>query len=401
LVAQARKCGDYLMRVMVLGMRGFPGVEGGVENHAEHLYPLLVQKGCQIQAIVRRPYVADEIGESWQGVQLHRLWAPSTRIPGIEAFIHSLIGVFYAALKKPDILHIHSIGPALFCPFARLLGLRVVVTYHTQDYVREKWGLIGRLILLIGESLAVQFSHVCIVISRLLQERVYNKFHYSCVVIPNGVKVFEPVPAGETLSEFGLEPRRYVLMVGRFDPGKRHLDLIRAFNESGLQGWKLVLVGGTESTDQYTRRVIEESTTAPGVVLTGFQAGNALRELYSNAGIFVLPSSHEGLPVVLLEALSFGLPAIASDIPANLEIGLPAAQYFPLGNVSALARRLQQFSSVDFDDAWRSHLRVEIKEKYDWEGIANQTLRVYSHVLKGRGPENRNRSPHMVSYLHF
>lgn len=370
------------MRVMVLGVRGFPGVEGGVESHAEHLYPLLVERGCEVESLVRAAYVPEQVGDVWKGVHLRRLWAPQNRLSGLEALVHSFFGVVYAALRRPDLLHIHSIGPAIFCPLARLLGLRVVVTYHTQDYAREKWGLGGRLMLKLGEWLAIHFSNRCITVSSILQQRVRTRFHRECVLIPNGMEIAEPVPPGHTLKQFHLEPRRYVLMVSRLDPGKRHLDLMRAFALANLKGWQLVLVGGINPAEQYVKRVIEESESLPGVILTGFQTGKPLCELYSNAGLFVLPSSHEGLPVVLLEALSYGLPTIASNIPANLSIGLPDDHYFPMGDVVALAKKLQQFSAEWKFDGSPHRTVLEIQGICDWKTVADKTLSVYSSVMQ-------------------
>ena len=369
------------MRIMVLGVRGLPGVEGGVEKHAELLYPLLTKRGCEVHCLVRRDYVPNEVGHTWDGVQLIRLWAPNPFLPGLEAFVHSFLGVIWAAFKRPDILHIHSIGPALFSLLGRLFGLRIIVTYHTQDFDREKWGLIGRAILRLGEFVAIRSSNACIVISRILQERVNREFKTEAVLIPNGVETAELVPSGNTLRRFSLVPRKYVLMVSRLDPGKRHIDLIRAFAESGITDWKLVLVGSLEPQDRYVRQVCDLAQCTPNVILSGFQSGVALKELYSNAGIFVLPSSHEGLPVALLEALSYGVPSIATDIPANLEVGLPSEHYFPLGDASLLAAKLRHFASMEFSEEWRNRISLRIRQHYDWERISEQTLQVYSRIM--------------------
>ena len=72
------------MRVMVLGLRGFPGIQGGVETHAEHLYPLLVKLGCEVDVIVRSQYMPGDIGDTWRGVRFRRLWSPCPRMKGIE-----------------------------------------------------------------------------------------------------------------------------------------------------------------------------------------------------------------------------------------------------------------------------------------------------------------------------
>ena len=120
------------------------------------------------------------------------------------------------------------------------------------------------------------------------------------------------------------------------------------------------------------------------VVLTGFQRGKALAQLYSHAGAFVLPSSHEGLPIALLEALSYGLPVLASDIPANLEIGLDESSYFPLGDVAALAEGLARVARMPQDESMRAARRGWVATTYDWKLIAEQTLRVYRRIMIAR-----------------
>src|SRR6056297_190878 len=133
------------MRILVVGLRSLPNAEGGVERHAEELYPRLVQLGCDVEVAVRSPFHDRNELDHWHGVRLRRLWSP--RLGGLEAFVHTLIAVGYAAIRRPDILHIHAVGPALMTPLARLLGLRVIVTHHGPDYDREKWGAFARSVL--------------------------------------------------------------------------------------------------------------------------------------------------------------------------------------------------------------------------------------------------------------
>jgi glycosyltransferase involved in cell wall biosynthesis len=186
----------------------------------------------------------------------------------------------------------------------------------------------------------------------------------------------------EALERFGLARGKYVLLVSRLVPEKRHLDLIRGFELAQLQGWKLALVGGSDHPDDYSRALEEATQRTPGVVATGFQSGLALRELYAHAGAFVLPSSHEGLPIALLEALSFGLPVIASDIPANLEVGLPGTSYFPLGDALILAERLNNLAICGAEDvAVRAERRAWVVERYDWQIVARQTRDVCMRVI--------------------
>jgi glycosyltransferase involved in cell wall biosynthesis len=365
---------------MMLGLRGFPGVQGGVETHAEHLCPRLVALGCELTVLARSPYQPKEIGATWNGVRFVSLWAPKSK--GMEAILHSLVGVLYAAIKRPDILHIQAIGPAVMTLLARMVGLRVVVTHHGPDYDRQKWGGFARFVLRLGEALGMRFSSAHIVISEVIRQLVRTRHGKDSHLIPNGVVLPQIPDSAKTLDSFGLASGKYVLLVSRLVREKRHVDLLEAFRLAALEGWKLVLVGGADHADAYARELQAIAVNQPDVVMTGFQKGDALRELYAHAGIFVLPSSHEGLPIALLEALSYGLPVIASDIPANLEVGLAEDSYFALGDVAALAGRLRDFSARDELAESRRLRREWVGARYDWDVIAANTLNVYRQVAQ-------------------
>lgn len=365
--------------VMVIGLRGFPQVQGGVETHAEYLYPELVQMGCDVEVLVRDHFQPFDNPAVWKGVRFTRLWAP--RRKGFEAIAHTFLGVLYAALRRPDVLHIHAIGPALFTPLARLLGLKVVVTHHGADYERQKWGRAARAVLRLGERLGMRFASQRIVINRLIGGVVLAKYARQSTLIPNGVAQPKiPATAG-TLRTFGLEEGRYVLLVSRLVPEKRHLDLIHAFAAAGLAGWKLALVGASDHPDHYTQSVREAASAVPNVVCTGFQSGLPLRELYAHAGMFVLPSSHEGLPIALLEALSYGLPAIASDIPANLEVSDMGIDFYRMGDVGQLSRQLRKHAEGARDGGQAEAIRRRVAQSYHWTAIARATRQVYERTL--------------------
>jgi glycosyltransferase involved in cell wall biosynthesis len=199
-------------------------------------------------------------------------------------------------------------------------------------------------------------------------------------VIPNGALLVEAERSVKHIEAFGLQPGRYFLQVSRFVPEKRQLDLIDSFVQARLNDWKLVLVGGLDATG-YSAHVRSAAATARGVVLTGFLTGAALREIYSHARAFVLPSSHEGLPIAILEALSYGLPVVASAIPANLEIGLPASCYFPVGDIGALSSRLKTLALAQDSESERAARRAFVSSAYDWDRVAGQTLAVYRRVM--------------------
>jgi glycosyltransferase involved in cell wall biosynthesis len=368
------------MRVAFLGLRGFPNVQGGVETHAENLCPLLVELGCSVEVIGRSAYQPKEVA-TWQQVTFKSIWAPKSK--GLEAIVHTFLGVLYAGfVSRPDVLHIQAIGPALMTPLARLLGLRVVVTHHGPDYDRQKWGRFAKLALRLGERFGMRWSNARIVISKVIANIVWQSHNRGSNLIPNGVVLPEIPTATDTLTLFGLEAGKYVVLVSRLVPEKRHLDLIEAFNSAAIPGWKLVIVGASDHPDAYVLEVLDQAKKSPNIVCTGLQTGNALRQLYGHAGIFVLPSSHEGLPIALLEALSYGLPVVASDIPANLEVGLAAEHYFPLGNTDVLAERLREFSALPRSDERCDQRRAWVSSRFNWNDIARKTMEVYRVVVQ-------------------
>lgn len=367
-------------RVTWIGLRGFPNVQGGVETCAEQLCPLLHELGCDVTVITRRGYQPPAIGSTWHGVRFVGLWAP--RQKQLEAVVHTFLAVLYAGLvSRPDVLHIQAIGPGLWTLLARLLGLRVVVTHHGPDYDRQKWGRLAKFVLRLGEACAARWCSELIVISRVIQRSVAAQHGRVGVLVPNGITLPTRQPDPTLLQTFGLVPRRYVLLVSRLVPEKRHLDLIAAFAQAQLgDGWKLAIVGAADHADAYARNVAEAAARVPGVVMTGFQTGAALETLYAHAGLFVLPSSHEGLPIAILEALSHGVRVVASDIPANLEVGLPHACHFPLGDVAALAIKLQQHSAEPESEAQREQRQQWAASKFNWARNARATQAIYAQV---------------------
>lgn len=374
------------MKVVVVGTRGFPGIQGGVEAHCEQLYPRLVDRGCEIVVLTRKPYRQGTDGV-YRGVQLIALGCPRNK--HLEAFLHTLFGVLFARRLSPDILHVHAVGPSLFVPLARWLGMQVVMTNHGPDYERKKWGRLAKGILKLGESLGSRWSNRVICLSQSIAERVKTKCRQMPVVIPNGVEVRGIVETQGALQRYGLKPRKYILAVGRLVPEKGFHDLIEAFGQLQQtdrrvehEGWKLVIVGCADHEDHYSQSLKHQGGTTPNVILTGFLQGAPLAELYSHAGLFVLPSSYEGLPLVLLEAMSYGLSCLVSDIPANAGVGLSAERYFRPGDIHTLAEKMRAYLAKPLSAEEKRHQTERLLELNSWETIAEGTLEVYQSVCQ-------------------
>jgi glycosyltransferase involved in cell wall biosynthesis len=375
---------DSPLRVTMLGIRGFPNVQGGAENHAQNLSVNLSELGCEVEVIVRSPYVPKRNGRTFGRIKLVRVWSP--RMKGVEAFLHTFFGVLRAAWKRPDILHIHAVGPALFTPLARACGLRVVVTHHVLNYENEKWGFIARAILRLGERAGMMFANGRIAVSAALASRMEKAYRVPVRTIPNGIHSPQKMQSTATLSAFRLRPNRYVLTVARVDEQKRQLDLIEAFARARRRPWKLAIVGGADYSSEYARAVQQAARETLGVVLLGPQTGDALAELYTHAGVFVLPSSHEGQPIAVLEAMSYGCPTILSDIPPHREIAASNSELVGVGDIDALAERLNAAFWAPTERRLEGLEREQFMKDHDWRQIARHTLEVYrASLADGRG----------------
>lgn len=354
------------MKVVMTGTRGIPGIMGGVETHCEELCPRLAKLGADMTVVRRTAYAWDSLSE-WKGVNLKDIPAPKKK--SLEAVVHTFRAVNFAARSHVDILHVHAAGPALVTPYAKFRGLRVVFTSHGPEYERDKWGGLAKTVLRMGERLGVKYADDVIVISRGIQEMIERKYGRTKHVhlIPNGVPAADFCDFPEYFAELGIEPDKYVLGMSRFVPEKRLEDLVRTFR--GLEGYRLVLAGDADFEDDYSRWLKAEARDA-GAVLTGFVRGRKLHALLSHAACFVLPSSYEGLPIALLEAMRYGRKVLVSDIPANREVGLPENCYFCCGDTSDLRSKLE----ARLGDG--RQLAYDMT-RYDWDRIAEEVMKVY------------------------
>lgn len=365
------------MKIVVTGTRGIPNIMGGVETHCEELFPRIAERGFDVTVIRRTNYVKDDLTE-WKGVKLVDVDSPKKK--SFEAIIHTFRAINRAKRLGADILHIHAIGPALLVPYAKMLGMKVVFTHHGPDYDRDKWGFAAKSMLKLGERMGCMFADEVIAISDVIRNLIKQKYNRTRHVhlIYNGVSQPEICDYPEYFNELGIEKGKYILGMCRFVPEKNLHHLISAYaqvknEELRVQkdsGIKLVLAGDTDFEDDYSRG-LKEMARKNGIILTGFIKGKKLHSLLTNCRAYCLPSSHEGLPIALLEAMSYGVKVVVSDIPANLEVGLQKDDYFPVGNVGVLAEKLkavieQPLQHIDYD-----------MKKYDWEKIASQVADVY------------------------
>lgn len=360
------------MRICVFGTRGFPDVQGGVETHCEQLYPRISKKECEVIVFRRKPYLLNS-RNNYEPIRFIDL--PSTRISGFEAAYHSLLCTLYTLFLRPDVVHIHNIGPSLFIPLLRLFGLKVVVTYHTPNYEHAKWNQFSQLILRLSERLVFRYAHRIIFVSKVHRQRFESTIGAKSIHIPNGVEPHAPSPSQSYLRLFGLEKKKYILSVGRITPEKGFDLLIDAYQQLSPDGFTLVIVGGEDHRSKYAINLQKKAESSTNILFTGQLSGEPLRQLYSHAALFVLPSNNEAFPIVLLEALNYRLPVLASDIEGIKQINIPEVHYFKTGSVVSLKEQLNTLLTETQPQSPSYDL-----SPYRWDDIAQQTWKVFLQV---------------------
>ena len=358
--------GDF-MRVCVLGTRGFPMIGGGVEKHCESLYPLL---NDDIELIVfrRKPYVNS--AKTYKNIRFIDL--PSTKIKGVEAVFHSFLATIRAIMLKPDIVHIHNIGPSMFAPLLKLFGIRVVMTYHSPNYEHDKWDSFAKKILRFSENIALKFSNMIIFVNKFQMEK-YPKFvQEKSVYIPNGIDAPLLTENKNFLEQIGAESGKYILSVGRITAEKGFDTLINAYKKADVKDYKLVIAGGVDAENKYYEQ-LKAMADNENIIFTGYVYGDDLAQLFQNAALYVLPSNNEGFPMVMLEAMNYKLDMLVSDIPATHLINLDKEDYFPKGDSETLSIKLEE------------KLRYVSKREYDltefdWDKVSKQVEKIYKEI---------------------
>lgn len=371
------------MRIVFIGQKGVPARHGGVERHVEELGSRLVGLGHEV-VVFTRPNYSDPGMHEYRGMRLVSL--PTIGSKHLDAMVHSVLCSLYVWGGRFDVVHYHAIGPCLASALARLRGRTIVATIHGQDWRRAKWGKVAALVLRMGEWMALHVPHATICVSKTLSARYLEETGRQTHYIPNGISIFGG-DDDSVLEELGVEDGGYLLFAGRIVPEKGLHHLLRALTVSGLKV-PLVVAGDTSYSDTYVERL--QSLAGPNVMWAGYVYGDCLASLFRHAALFVLPSDLEGLPIVLLEALGYGVPVLASDIPPNVEVLGDHGTFFAAGDVEDLAAKLSDCMTR------RDELReaaVKLKQaalvEYDWDRLASLTMEVYESALKHKSSHAR------------
>jgi glycosyltransferase involved in cell wall biosynthesis len=368
---------EQKLNIVMFGHKRIPSREGGIEIVVEELATRMVERGHQVTVLNRRgKHVSGgevEKVTEYKGVQVKTVATIDKK--GLAAMTSSFTAAVRAAVSKADVVHVHAEGPAAMCWIPKLAGKRVICTIHGLDWARAKWGGFATKYIKWGEKQAVKHADEIIVLSRGVQEYFKTTYNRDTVFIPNGVSRPEPRSVNEIKKLWGLEKDSYVLFLGRIVPEKGLRYLVEAWKDIKTNK-KLVIAGGSSDTETFMNELREMSPE--NVVFTGFQQGMVLEELYSNAYIYCLPSDLEGMPLSLLEAMSYGNCCLVSDIPECAEVVEDKAAVFPKGNVDELRRVLQQLlDDPETVEKYKVGAADFICQKYNWDDVVEKTLEIY------------------------
>ena len=368
-------------KIAVFGHKRIPSREGGIEVVVEEIYTRLVKAGYDVTCYNRGGHHVSgaefdtDSAKSYRGIRIKTV--PTVEKKGLAAITSSLFATLACAFSNSNLVHIHAEGPAIFCGFLKLFRKKVIVTCHGLDHQRSKWNRLARKFILKGEINAVKYADEIIVLSKGVQEYFKKTYNRNTQFSPNGVNRPAIKKADLITKNYGLKKDSYILFLGRIVPEKGEHYLIEAFRDINTDK-KLVIAGGTSDTDAYMESLKQMASNDDRIIFTGFVQGQMLEELYSNAYVYVLPSDLEGMPLSLLEAMSYGNCCLVSDIAECTEVVEDKALIFKKSDVSDLRTKLK--FACDYPERvaeLKKQVTDFICEKYNWDEIVGRTLKLY------------------------
>ena len=369
------------INIAMIGHKRVPSREGGVEVVVEELSSRLVNLGYNVTCYNRighhvsgKKYDKKRLNH-YKGVRLKNVFTIDKK--GLAAVSASFFASIYTAFGKYDIVHFHAEGPSFMCWLPKLFGKRVIVTIHGLDHQRAKWGKFARWYIMMGEKNAVRYADEIIVLSNDVKQYFKDKYNRETVIIPNGVNKPCIKQVNVIKDKYALEKDEYILFLGRLVPEKGIKYLIEAF-KSIKTNKKLVIAGGSSDTNDFMNELKNMANEDQRIIFTGFIDGEILEELYSNAYVYVLPSDLEGMPLSLLEAMSYGNCCLVSNISECKDVVEDKAMIFKKSNVEDLESKLQKLiDNRSLVEYYKKTASEFICKKYNWDDVVKKTLEIY------------------------
>jgi glycosyltransferase involved in cell wall biosynthesis len=368
------EAGNRPLRVAFIGGRGVVSKYSGIETYYEEVGARLAQMGHEVTVYCRNYFTPP--GHEFSGMKVVRL--PTIRSKHLETLIHTGLSTAHAITQDYDIVHYHTLGPALFSGFPRWFGKKTIVTVQGLDWKRGKWGRVASMVLRLGERASAGLPNGTMVVSKTLHQHYRREHRVETSYVPNGGALRERREPRK-IFDWGLEPGKYILFLGRFSPEKGCHLLVDAF-ERLRTDVKLVLAGASSYCDDYSRQL--RAHASDQIKILDWVSGETLEELLTNAMLFVLPSDMEGMSLALLDAMGAGLCVVASDVPENREVVTDAGYTFRRGDAADLADRLRfLIANPAVREAAGRAAKARVREHYLWPKIAGDIERTYFQTL--------------------
>lgn len=369
------------LRIAMLGHKRIPSREGGIEIVVGELAARMCAKGHKVTCFNRR---GKHIGgveyeqkkqKEYNGIRLKSVCTIDKK--GLAALTSSFFAAVRSAFGRYDVVHFHAEGPCAMLWIPKLFGKRCIATIHGLDHQRAKWGRFASCYILAGEKCAVRFADEIIVLSENVRQYFLERYSRNTVFIPNGIARPQIVSPEQISKIYGLEKDGYILFLGRLVPEKGIEYLIKAYKKISTDK-KLVIAGGDSDSSPYEKKLKALAQSNENIIFTGFVQGQVLSELYSNAYIYVLPSDLEGMPLSLLEAMSFGNCCLTSDIPECASVLQDNGVTFKKSDIESLSSNLQRLCDdektvLGFKKAAADY----VCNKYNWDDVVDKTLELY------------------------
>lgn len=297
----------------------------------------------------------------------------------LNALVYSFLATLDALFRDYDVIHYHAIGPSVPLVIAKIFGKRTVCTVHGLNWRVDKWKGLARKYMKLGEWIAAKFADDLVVLSEMDWNYILEKYNRASILVPNAVQIKPPLPCKIIREKYGLEKESYILYVGRISPEKGTMDLVEGYLKSHTD--KKLVIAGPLSENEYCVAVREKAKASPNVLFTDYVQGDALRELYSNCSVFVLPSHTEGLSLALLEALMVGSRCLVSNIPENTTVADVYGSSFEVENTDSLAEALDRVCAQPYPQERRDAQVEYVRANFDYDVMLDRYEEIYHHLV--------------------
>jgi glycosyltransferase involved in cell wall biosynthesis len=370
------------LKIAMIGQKRVPSREGGVEIHVEEISSRLAAQGHSV-TVYNRKRKPSKVEKQKQYRGIYLIDVPTINVKSLDAVIYSFFATVRALLGHYDVIHYHAEGPCAMLVLPHIFGIKTVATIHGLDWQRAKWGGFAKMFLLHGEKTAAKYADEIIVLSKNVQKYFRDTYGRETHYIPNGINKPVVRDADLIFKKYGLQKNGYILFLARIVPEKGLHYLLEAFSKIDTDK-KLVIAGASSHTNEYVDKIKKIAENDKRIIMTGFVQGAELDELYSNAYLYVLPSDIEGMPISLLEAMSYGCPCLVSDIAENMEVIKNHGFSFHKGDTNDLkAKLINLLGNQSLKEVGEQACRY-VLDKYSWDGIVEKIAQCYEAALRDK-----------------